>query len=310
MRNINRAGEAAKWHSGEPPHGTEWSPPAPENGVARIYGNRPKQVVAPKFTLADRPRIFASGSCFAREIELALYNLGHDVLSWTPQWGGEYDGTFNRYTTHAIIGDFLFALEGGWSPENIVEFGGKFFDYTGHGAFETKERAIEVRERIISAHRKALEADVLFVTLGLVEAWYDTQIGVYCNTPPFGQFLGGRYELRITDFAENLGAMRRFISTLRKHKADLKIILTTSPVALKETFSGQDILIANTYSKAVLRAVAQEIAQNDPLTDYFPSYEMVTQADPDSAWEHDRRHVKRDFVAEIINRFISAYMPS
>jgi hypothetical protein len=36
------------------------------------------------------------------------------------------------------------------------------------------------------------------------------------------------------------------------------------------------VLVATTYSKATLRSVAGEVAGNDAMVDYFPSYEIIT----------------------------------
>lgn len=308
IKNLRSETPNCRWLSGKPVGNEGWEAFKPGEGADRVYKDTPAPVIKPKFTLPSDAKIFASGSCFAREIEKALYNSGQKVLSWTPELEYVPEEAFHRYTTHAIINDFIYALEGGWSEANIVQLDGMFIDYTGHGGFDSMDKAVRVRKRIIDTHKNISEAGVLFVTLGFIEAWFDKQTLAYTNTAPFGQMLGKRFELRITDFNENLKSMRRFISMIRRHRPELKIIVTVSPVPLKETFSGQDIVIANTYSKSVLRAVAQEVAFNDPLTDYFPSYEMVTLADPNAAWLPDHRHVRPEYVAKIVEKFRNAYM--
>jgi hypothetical protein len=148
----------------------------------------------------------------------------------------------------------------------------------------------------------------LIITLGLVEAWFDKKVGRYLNITPYNSFdQDDRYELRITSFLDNLEALQKFDSFIRKITPDLKIIVTVSPVPLSATFSGQDVLIANTYSKSVLRSVAQAWSDSSEYIDYFPSYELVTLADPDSAWQVDRRHVKREHVSMITDFFIKSY---
>lgn len=307
IKNLSRLDHVAKWVSGgTSPEGNS-DLFEPEDGAGRAYKASPAPAVFPKFKLPANPRIFATGSCFAREIEHALHHQGLTVLSWTPDLGVSNEH-FHRYTTHAIINDFRFALEDSWSEDNLVAVADKWSDYSGHNLFDTREEAIASRRGIIDRHKRIVDADVLFITLGLVEAWYDTQTGTYLNIPPSVQFLGGRFELRVTDFAENLASVQSFIALLRQHRPELKIIITVSPVPLRESFSGQDIVVANAYSKAVLRAVAQEVAQDDPLIDYFPSYEMVTLADPNAAWLADYRHVQRPFVDQIITRFTQAYL--
>jgi len=280
----------------------------PGQGGARVVRADFEPHFEPKFTLGQDAHVFTAGSCFAREIELALSKKNIDVLSWTPQ-SGLVSSLMNRYTTHAIVGDFKVALGGTYNPNNIVAYGKKWFDFTGHGEAETKEALLEQRLKVLDIYKNAEKADVILLTLGLVEVWYDTETEQYTNIPPWGQFLGTRFELRVTDYQENRAALEEFVAFVRERiRPDLKIIITVSPVPLSHTFSGKDIVAANAYSKAVLRAVAQDIVNNDPNIDYFPSYEMVTQADPATAWYPDYRHVRREYVERIMDLFQSKYL--
>jgi hypothetical protein len=150
----------------------------------------------------------------------------------------------------------------------------------------------------------------VIITLGLVEAWYDNTNDIYFNTPPYPLLRSsdGRLELRISNFAKNFQAVQETISLLTSAKPEMKILLTVSPVPLSDTFSGQDIVTANAYSKGVLRAVAQEVADDHDNVDYFPSYEIVMLSNPAVSWMPDRRHVKREQVAHIVAEFEKHYL--
>jgi hypothetical protein len=50
------------------------------------------------------------------------------------------------------------------------------------------------------------------------------------------------------------------------------------------TFSTMDIVVANTWAKSLLRAVAQEWAAAHENVDYFPSYEIVQNSDRAAVW--------------------------
>ncbi|WP_439493698.1 GSCFA domain-containing protein [Bosea sp. (in: a-proteobacteria)] len=281
---------------------------APGNGADRVYNSNINIKITPKFKISPNAGIFAAGSCFAREIELALVNKDARVLSWTPG-SGLGNQLFHRYNTHSIIYDFQCALDNSYDEKNIVEYGDKWIDFTGHGVGDSREEMLEERLKVIKIYKQCISADVIFLTLGLVEAWYDKTTNSYTNIPPWGHFLGSRFELRVTDYSENRQAIEDFISLVRSKIApDLKIVLTVSPVPLSDTFSGQDIVVANAYSKSVLRCVAQDIAERDQNCDYFPSYEMVTTANPRDAWYPDFRHVKREFVDQIIDVFLKEYL--
>jgi len=53
-----------------------------------------------------------------------------------------------------------------------------------------------------------------------------------------------------------------------------------------------DVVVANTYAKSLLRAVAQEWTSAHDNVHYFPSYEIVQNSDRAATWEPDLRHVK------------------
>jgi hypothetical protein len=84
-------------------------------------------------------------------------------------------------------------------------------------------------------------------------------------------------------------------------KPSFRLLITVSPVPLSFTFRVQDILVANTYSKAVLRAALEEFLLNKANVNYFPSYEFVTLSNPAVVWsEHDFRHVDSLFIDYIM----------
>jgi hypothetical protein len=99
------------------------------------------------------------------------------------------------------------------------------------------------------------------------------------------------------------------IDIIRRANPSAKVVLTTSPVPLGRTFTGHDVIIANGYSKAVLRAVAADIVEKNRHVDYFPSYEMVMLSDPRSSWEDDQRHVDDARVGKVVQMFVDSYFP-
>jgi predicted Zn-dependent protease len=95
---------------------------------------------------------------------------------------------------------------------------------------------------------------------------------------------------------------------VRERNPGIKVLVTTSPVPMATTFSGQDIRIANAYSKSVLRAACGAAAMLRPLVDYFPSYESATQSFPSRVWETDRIHVSSAFVGKIVTHLLDNYL--
>lgn len=298
-----------------------WSAPGPTsgrtgteevlegNGGFRVYRDELKVRIDPKFKLEKGATVFASGSCFAREIELSLHERGLGVLSWNPTIDLP-NSHFHRYNTFSMINDFHFAFNRNYGPEFVEKVGERYSDFSGYGFFDSLNEAVATRQRVIDRHSLATNADVIILTLGLVEAWYDNKNEVYFNTPPYPllRSTDGRLELRISGYEENLNAVQNIIHILSEINHKIKIILTVSPVPLSDTFSGQDVVVANTYSKSVLRTVAQDIADMHENVDYFPSYEMVMFSDPAASWKSDHRHVTKERVAYIVSQFITHYV--
>ena len=208
-----------------------------------------------------------------------------------------------------MMRDFQLALAGRFDDDALVEAApGKWFDYSAYGRADSRAELERQRRQCIDLHAAVLEADVLIITLGLVEAWYDRKLGSYLNVFPAGAMQADpdRYELRITGYAENLAALDSFWVFLREAtRRPIRMIVTVSPIPFNATFSGHDVVEANTYSKAVLRAVAQDFADAHDDVMYFPSYEMVTLSDPDAVWTPDMRHVRPEFVRRIMDYFVA-----
>ena len=69
-------------------------------------------------------------------------------------------------------------------------------------------------------------------------------------------------------------------------------------------------VVATTYSKSVLRAVAGDAAADDEATDYFPSYEIITGAPTRSAFfEPNMRSVAQAGVDLVLSAFLPGAGP-
>lgn len=107
-------------------------------------------------------------------------------------------------------------------------------------------------------------ANTVIVTLGLAEVWRDIQADVFINRTPIPSLFKtqpGRYEFHLTSFTENLANLEAVYALLTQYgHPDVHIVVTVSLVPLENTFSTMDIIVANTWAKSLLRAVAQEWA--------------------------------------------------
>lgn len=161
-----------------------------------------------------------------------------------------------------------------------------------------------------AVRRVFLESSVFIFTLGLTEAWISKPDGAVfpaCPGAVAGSFNPNLHEFVNFSAAQISSDLSLFVEELRVVNPGVRIILTVSPVPLVATASGQHVLLSSTYSKAVLRVAAEEVASRYPLVRYFPAYEIVTgpQA-PDSYFEEDRRNVSKLAIDSVMAAFLAA----
>jgi GSCFA family protein len=281
--------------------------------------------VVPKFKLRRDDKFFAIGSCFARGIEHCLQNNGIVVESAAPEFsqlqpakeGVSALGFTNKYNTYSMLNELRWALvpDALFPRESIVRLTTTTW-YDPHTtptlSFAGLEETLQRRALIQAVTTRIKNCRAVVVTLGLAEVWRDIQADVYLNCTPFPSLFKtepNRYEFHLTTFAQNWSNLEASYDLLVRHgHPDFHVIVTVSPVPLMNTFSTMDIVVANTWAKSLLRAVAQEWAAAHPNVDYFPSYEIVQNSDGAAVWEKDLRHVTGSGVQHIMKLFLRNYL--
>lgn len=300
---------------------------ADENGdlaVNRLNNPVLQMFADPSASLSKNSSFFMIGSCFARGLESALTREGFEVLSLTDEfsrWRAINDkvkpvGVTNRYNTGSILNDFRWALDPERSfPEDayVAYDSEKFIDLHMNPQLPPASIA-ELRERRkiwSNVTAKLKNVDVVTITLGLVEVWEDEKLNLICNTTPDGRVTRknpGRFTFKTLGFAENLSNLKEIHHLMSMYGAPgHRIIVTVSPVPLARTFTRNDVIHANTYSKSVLRAVAEEFVDAYENVDYFPSYEIAMNSQHNLVWADDKRHVKGGFANMIMEQFTATY---
>ena len=275
-----------------------------------------------KFSIGRTDRFFCLGSCFARNIEEYLIYNDIDVLSkqiLSPK--NEYSDTVranalvNKFTTASILNEIRWISD---TPEMTA----RFFLETAKGWIDPQlgpgqlpvslERAIQRRTYLMADYfPRIARADVIVMTLGLNEVWKDDAQDLYLNIAPgfaATRREAARYVLEETDVAENINALEEICGMIWRLNASARIVVTVSPVPMQETFSGRDVLIANTASKSTLRAAAESIARRHQAVDYFPSFEMVTAGPRAFAYMEDCLHVNDAVVGAVVQAFLRSYL--
>jgi hypothetical protein len=272
-------------------------------------------------------KVVTMGSCFARNIEEYFEAEGFDVplmgysapIEEFGQGAARIQGILNKYTLASI------ATEVEWLAKVKAEGGTVSWDNIGHMLMEVKddrfidmqlsttvavsrERAIERRQHIYDIHVQIFDCDLAVLTPGLTETWFDTKTGHYIQRAPGprqAKLEPDRFTFGVMDFFQCFEMLDKTIRIL-KDNGTRQIALTVSPVPLHRTMTGQDVLIANTYSKSTLRAVVGVICDRHEDVFYVPSYERVMLSKDESIWNQDLRHVADEFVGTIASRFAAA----
>ena len=280
--------------------------------------------IRPTFRIGPQDTVYAIGSCFARNIERALALAGQPVLSRGIDLGpvgrglDDPDNFFNKYSIHSVLQDIRWALDRDSHPgaDLIYPLGpGRYVDaQLGMARLDHPLPAIlDFRTRYLDALAAVAVADVIVLTLGYVETWFDRKLGLWLNVMPPATLVKAepeRFEFRVLSHADVLAALEELHALLSRHRAKpLKMLVTVSPVPLLSTFRDMDVLVANAYSKSVQRAALEAFVAAHPGVDYFPSYEAVTLSDPAIAWtQGDLRHVNPALVQRIMDTVLQAYL--
>lgn len=283
----------------------------------------------PKNLLKKHHKIATAGSCFAQHIGRALKAQGYRWMDAEPAPAFMTEGlkksfnygvfsfrTGNIYTT-ALLRQWV-----GWAlgkipvPDEIwVDKEGRFFDpfrpTIEPDGFVSEEELHASRETTLKAIRSVVKSADLFVfTLGLTEGWVDQEHNyVYpmCPGTVAGTFREKDHAFHNFNYGEIRQALRETFGWIKEANPAVRFLLTVSPVPLTATAAGEHVLVATSYSKSTLRAVAGDMTASRADTDYFPSYEIISSF-PFRAmfFEPNMRSVAPEGVQFVMKSFFDA----
>lgn len=268
--------------------------------------------------------VFTMGSCFARNIEHRLKRNGFHLPTEQFTLEGSYyksesnvlshRGALNKYNPHSMLMEVKRALDLMPEPENngFIPFGDLFYDPQTSAIKENTVATLrDIRGKIKAVTREIVNADLAVFTLGLTETWYDTHTGLSLNQTPNPILLRSfpdRFEFRNAGFQDCYQSIAELVEITKASAPNIRVILTVSPVPLGVTFSGWDVIRANTYSKGTLVSVANAVTEAYDFVDYFPSFEMATHTNRKVAYAEDFVHVRNETVAQIIDIFVAEFI--
>jgi hypothetical protein len=275
-------------------------------------------------------KIFTMGSCFAREIKYSLERRGINVgpnYASIPQDKHRYsidelpeNNHLNFYNTYTVLQEFE-RLADRWVQEKDDYWVISRKQFVNKECYQdpyrrltfgrTPEDLFEANEHISSVIRDAANmASVFLFTFGVTEIFQLKSNGRIAGQKP-AHFGGGgvsESELYLSTFSENFENLVKLREIVKGINSNAEMIVTVSPVALERTFSHQDIVVANSEGKSILRAVLGEFSRLHDDVTYFPAYEMVTCLGEIAFMPGDLRHVKRAVVDMITQTFVNAHV--
>jgi hypothetical protein len=293
------------------------------NSAADRFQQSPMAVHhTPKFQLKAEDKFFCIGSCFARNIEEHLIYSRIEVLSkrvYSPieEWANRPNAFMNKYTLASMLNELRWTMA---PPEEVPE---EWFFETDAGWLDPQlspaanptsfERVVERRRYLnTEVFSRIREADVVVITLGLVEAWFDNLTGLWLNGSPPPRKINaekGRFSVTATTVAQNMDWLEQAYKAIKSLNPRARIVVTVSPVPMDTTFSGKDSAVAHVLSKSRLRVVADQFVDRHDDADYFPSFEMISLAPRATTFADDNIHVEDAAVGGVVRAFVKAYIP-
>lgn len=257
--------------------------------------------------LKSDSKMASIGTCFAEEFALYLkenpsvgiyLNAEQNVFNASANWG-------RVYTIKNLRQIVEYTLQENY-PIFVEQTKKGFVDPLREhsiGAFKSKDDAsIAVKQHRELSKKVFFDADLIVITLGQNEAWYDTQLGVYWGAaPPLELRHNDPQRFVPTQFTHtsNKGDLDYLVSQVKRFNSKIQIVFTISPVGAYATFFDQEIVTQSFAGKCNLRSVVSEfVGEHKDFTFYYPSFELVLCDNP-SSFNADNRHVKRKKVKQI-----------
>ena len=289
-------------------------------------------VFGTKFEISPTENVATAGSCFAQHIANGLRNWGCRYLvcedgaqlplaERTRRHYGLFSARYGNVYTSCQLNQ-LFDEAFGWRTPHEKAWhrtDGRWIDPARQqvepDGFASIEDVLEDRQRHLAAVRRVFtEADVFVFTLGLTEAWRSRVDGSVFSSAPgviAGNFDSGHHEFVNFDIHENYSNLHSFLIKLKAINQKIKVFLTVSPVPLAATFENNSVVCATTYSKSILRVVAEMAKSEFEWIDYYPSFEIITGSQAHGQYfEEDARQVNMLGVAHAMRIFMQEYIPA
>jgi hypothetical protein len=241
-------------------------------------------------------QVISIGSCFSENIGERLKENKFKALA------NPLGIVYNPVSLFNILN---YACNNTFPPEeSYVKQKGIFYNLELHSDFSHKDPEVlrsRIEKHFSTTHEFLKSTEWLIITLGTANVYEYLQTGNIVNNC---------HKIPAKEFTKKLLSPKQIVIAfeflcreLKVLNNDIKIIFTISPVRhLKETLEG------NMLSKAILRVAIEQLKDNHPGIDYFPSYEIMMDDLRDYRfYNEDMIHPSKVAIDYIWEKFIEKY---
>jgi len=271
--------------------------------LSKFYFNQKSLKLVNKNT-----KVVSIGSCFAENIARYLKAHKYNYLVtekgsgyFSANWGIVFNSASIRQIFEYSFGMFNPKVKW-WEREK-----GKMQDPYRRDIIYPKGVHEQKRQAHYKASRKAIEnAEVIIITLGLVEVWRDKRDeATFWRVPPMHLYSPDIYEFFVMTTNDVTLDLMKIKAIIDKFNPKCKLIVTVSPVPFQATYREDcDVVTANVYSKAVSSVAANKFVKNFSGNNvyYFPSFEFVRYGFG-NPYIADGRHIKKPVINTMMKFF-------
>lgn len=235
----------------------------------------------------------------------------HGYDQYSARYGDIYSSRQLKQLLQRALDEFV-PMEQPWSRDG--GFVDPFRPRLEASPMSSEEEVVALQAAHLTAVARLFSlTDVFVIALGLTETWLSSADGAAFPLRPGtegGSFEASRYRLVNLGFPAVCADMEQFIARARSLNPKMRFILTVSIEPPLTTATTKHAVVANSYSKSVLRAVAGHLESKYACVDYFPSYEILNSPLTRDAWfEPDLRTVSAAGMAHVMTHFLSEHIP-
>ena len=231
-----------------------------------------------------------------------------------PSPPGQIAKWFNKFNTDTLLNEMRWAVqpEADFGVPTLVEFEGEYSDLQiGWSFAHEREQAEFLRRAYCGAYAGAAEAEVVIITLGSVECWYDCEQQIYLNgmvPKRVSEQMPGRFEFHCFDFAETYASLQRVYDHVMARPGPMPVLVfAVSAVAQPATYGAEDALISNMANQAIQRAAAEQFVREHEDCWYFPAYEYCLLSDRRFSYhENTFNHVQQSVMDRAVANMLEA----